>query len=218
MCISIVIVEDCPRLRDAQKLVLESQPRLQVLAELDSSGAALDWLQHSAADILVVDLDLADGRAIAVVEACAARHPGCGILTLSRLCDDAVLHRCIDAGAAGYLCGPNAVASLPGAVLDLHAGGAPISPDIARMILERARGDRPAPARPGVAPASVLTARETTVLELVAQGSSDKEVARQLAISFRTVQTHLKNISGKLFAKSRTEAVYQARLQGLLST
>lgn len=216
MSIRVALIEDCPQLRCAQRQVLLAGADIDVVAEFADSASALGGLRGRAPDVVIVDIDLPDGQALAVVEHCALLHPRCGILAVSTRCDEATVYDCIDAGASGYLCGRRALSDLCGAVLELHAGGSPVSPEIARKIIERARLERPR--APAACAQPVLTRRETIILELVARGSSDKEVAKTLEISFRTVQTHVKNILGKLFASSRTEAVFEARRQGLLRT
>ncbi|NHZ99503.1 response regulator transcription factor [Massilia sp. CCM 8734] len=217
MPIKVAIIEHCAMLRTAQRLVLLAAPDIALAGEFADGASALAWLQRAAPDVLIVDIDLPERGALDIIELCARLHPRCGILALSALCDEASVYDCIDAGASGFLCGRRALPDLGAAVLELHAGGSPISPEIGRKIIERARLERPRQAKAAGGPGQPkLTRRETIILELVARGSSDKEVAKLLEISFRTVQTHVKNILNKLFASSRTEAVFEARRQGLL--
>jgi DNA-binding NarL/FixJ family response regulator len=105
------------------------------------------------------------------------------------------------------------------ALLDLHAGGSPISPLIARKVLARLQNSK----IQGVSPviqenpaAGILTRRETAILDLIARGDSYGDVAKLLSVSVGTVQTHVKNIYSKLSVHSRGEAVYEAQRRGLL--
>jgi DNA-binding NarL/FixJ family response regulator len=127
--------------------------------------------------------------------------------------EDSVL-ACIEAGAAGYVLKDAGGFDIVRALLDLHAGGSPISPVIARKVLARMRGNK-AQARIA-AEAPLLTKRESAILDLIARGDSYGEVARELSVSVGTVQTHVKNIYGKLAVHSRGEAVFEAHRRGLL--
>jgi DNA-binding NarL/FixJ family response regulator len=124
----------------------------------------------------------------------------------------------IEAGAAGYVLKDAGRLDIVRALLELRDGGSPISPLIARKILARMRDDKKAPlansAEDGVA--AILTKREAAILDLIARGDSYGEVARLLSVSVGTVQTHVKNIYGKLSVHSRGEAVYEAQRRGLL--
>ena len=102
---------------------------------------------------------------------------------------------------------------------DLRAGGSPMSPLIARKVLTRVRRQEAPAAEPAAAPASpdvVLTKREAETLDLIARGYTYEEVARLLAVSLSTVQTHIRGIYGKLAVNSRGEAVFEAHKLGLL--
>lgn len=124
----------------------------------------------------------------------------------------------IEAGAAGYVLKDAGKMDIARAVLDLHAGGAPMSPAIARMVLAKVRGTKKtvAPLVAGDSSVTYLTKREAVILDLIAQGGSYGQVAKELSVSVGTVQTHIKNIYGKLSVHSRGEAVFEAHRRGLL--
>src|SRR5690606_10794850 len=126
---------------------------------------------------------------------------------------------CIEAGAAGYVLKNTGRENIVRALLDLHCGGSPISPLVARKVLARMRNDaRPAAvnAEPPIGESVHLTRRESAILELIARGDSYAEMAQMLSVSVGTVQTHVKNIYAKLAVHSRGEAVYEAQRRGLL--
>lgn len=136
--------------------------------------------------------------------------------------DDEHVLGSIEAGATGYLLKDASAARIAAAIHEVHAGGSPISPSIARRVLARFRGGPAAAAVAGpavaVAPAepSPLSERETELLRLIAKGFSFDAVAEPLSISPHTVVTHVKNIYRKLAVHSRGEAVHEARQMGLL--
>jgi len=216
--IGVLIVEDDELTRKNLCLAIESEPSLHLLGALDTGGAALDWLRTSAPDVLLTDLGLPDRHGLEVIRACARRHPRCDILVVTLSCDEQSVLACIEAGASGYVIKGAGKTDIAQAVLDLRAGGAPMSPAIARMVLAKVRARRRKADRPasGAQAAVGLTKREAAILDLIAQGDSYGEVAKILSVSVGTVQTHIKNIYGKLSVHSRGEAVFEAHRRGWL--
>ncbi|HEY8606991.1 MAG TPA: response regulator transcription factor [Noviherbaspirillum sp.] len=218
--IGVLIVEDDPVTRKTLCLAVGSAPQLTLLDALDSVKAALDWLERSSADVLMVDLGLPDGSGLEVIRACADRRPETDIMVVSMSSDEANVVACIEAGAAGYVLKNAGSTDIVRAILDLRNGGSPMSPTIARMVLARLRARQVAELPPAVsqedAAVTRLTKRETVILDLIAKGDSYSEVARLLSVSVGTVQTHIKNIYGKLSVHSRGEAVFEAHRRGLL--
>ena len=138
--------------------------------------------------------------------------------------DEVNVIRSIESGASGYLLKDGSAAHLVSEIRSLHAGGSPISPLIARKLLTRfrARDDQgvagaAAPARAGDGPRSALSAREREVLEFITKGFSTQEIASLMGVSAHTVLTYVRRIYAKLDVSSRTEAIYEARHQGLLA-
>lgn len=216
--IRVLVVEDDAVTRQMLCLGIEASPALQLLAAFDSIKPALQRLENDSADVLMTDLGLPDGSGLEVIRACAQRHPACDIMVVTVASDEANVLACIEAGASGYLLKDEAM-DVARAVLDLRAGGAPMSPAIARMVLARVRHPKAAVAAsaiPGAASSAGLTKREAAILDLIARGDSYGEVAKVLALSVGTVQTHIKNIYGKLSVHSRGEAVFEAHRRGLL--
>jgi DNA-binding NarL/FixJ family response regulator len=213
----VMIVEDDAVTRKALSLAIESEPALTLAAAFDSVKPALSWLQSEPVDILITDLGLPDGSGIEIIRACARRHPRCDIMVVTVSSDEASVLACIEAGASGYVLKDGGTMNVARAVLDLRAGGAPMSPAIARMVLARVRdGKKSAAPVPESRPAARLTKREAAILDLIARGDTYGEVAKMLSVSVGTVQTHIKNIYGKLAVHSRGEAVFEAHRRGLL--
>ncbi|MEC4721485.1 response regulator transcription factor [Noviherbaspirillum sp. CPCC 100848] len=214
--IGVMIVEDDAVTRKALSLAIESEPKLRLLAALESVKAALTWLEVNVPEVLMTDLGLPDGSGLEVIHACTSRHPQTDIMVVTMSSDEANVLACIEAGASGYVLKDAGKTDIARAVLDLRSGGAPMSPAIARMVLAKVRGgNKPVVAREQD-PATSLTKRESAILDLIARGDSYGEVAKLLSVSVGTVQTHIKNIYGKLAVHSRGEAVFEAHRRGLL--
>ena len=216
--VGVLIVEDDAVTRKSLCLAVEAVPALKLLAEFDSVKPALDWLGVNAADVLLTDLGLPDGSGLEIIHACARHHPTTDIMVVTMSSDEENVLACIEAGAAGYVLKDAGRMDIARAILDLRAGGAPMSPAIARMVLAKVRDGQKGTSSPlsQVSEATSLTKREAAILDLIAQGDSYGEVAKVLSVSVGTVQTHIKNIYGKLSVHSRGEAVYEAHRRGLL--
>ncbi|WP_194724287.1 response regulator [Noviherbaspirillum malthae] len=214
--IGVMIVEDDAVTRKALSLAIESDPRLKLLDAVESVKDALAWLDVNVPQVLMTDLGLPDGSGIEVIHACTSRHPQTDIMVVTMSSDEANVLACIEAGASGYVLKDAGKTDIARAVLDLRSGGAPMSPAIARMVLAKVRGDKKPVAAREQDPATSLTKRESAILDLIARGDSYGEVAKILSVSVGTVQTHIKNIYGKLAVHSRGEAVFEAHRRGLL--
>jgi DNA-binding NarL/FixJ family response regulator len=217
--VTVLIVEDDAVTRKSLCLAIESEPALKLLAAFDSVKPSLAWLETQSANVLMTDLGLPDGSGIEIIHACAQRYPDTDIMVVTMSSDEASVLACIEAGASGYvLKDAGGGMDLARAVLDLRAGGAPMSPVIARMVLAKVRDGKKEITANAVQATSTtsLTKREAAILDLIAQGDSYGEVAKLLSVSVGTVQTHIKNIYGKLAVHSRGEAVFEAHRRGLL--
>lgn len=173
--------------------------RAQALAQL----ALPDWTPSLA----IVDLNLPDGSGIEVIAAVARLAPQAPVLVITAVEQPDIALAAIRAGASGYLVKAALDADLVRTVEQVLAGGSPITPGIARSLLQEFRqrpAREPAQALPDAA-LDRITARETEVLRLLARGYSNKEIARQLELSAGTVDTHVRNIYRKLSVNSRAQ-------------
>lgn len=215
---SVMIVEDDAVTRKMLSLAVESAPEFELIAQFDSVKPAMAWFETGSVDILLTDLGLPDGSGIEIIHECVRRCPQCDIMVITMASDDDNILACIEAGASGYVLKDAGKLDVVRALLELRAGGSPISPIIARKVLARMRDAKPSPAAavPGAGAATSLTKREAAILDLIARGNSYSEAAKTLMVSVGTVQTHIKNIYDKLSVHSRGEAVYEAHRRGLL--
>ena len=218
--ISIALVEDEPHTRDRFAGLLSGHGDLALDAIFERAGDAIAWLDGHAPDVLLVDLGLPDRSGLDVIRACARQHPTCDIMVITMFGDERNVLASIQAGARGYVLKDDLGDSLAGAVRTLRAGGSPMSPIIARQVLQRLHlpaANPPSATRTMADTQAKLSAREIEVLELIARGYTYVETARLLEVTLHTVQAHIKHIYTKLAVNSRTEAVLEARQLGLLA-
>ncbi|MDN4589092.1 DNA-binding response regulator [Xenophilus aerolatus] len=226
MTLRVLIVEDEPEFLRRFSAAVLSDPRLQLVGAVPTGQAGMALLDQHRPDVLLLDLGLPDVRGVQVIRHAAAHHPGCDVLVVTMFGDDAHVVESIEAGATGYLLKDASTERVVASIHELHDGGAPISPGIARRVLARFRvtlkpAPGPADAQAGAAPEAraaptPLTARETELLRLTAKGLPFDEIGQLLGISPHTVVAHVKNIYRKLAVHSRSEAVYEASQLGLL--
>lgn len=218
--IRVLIVEDDPEFmrRFSQSVLLE--PRLALCGAVCGVTAARGLLDTVEPDVVLTDLGLPDGRGIDVIRYALGRYPGCDVVVVTMFEDEASVTECIVAGATGYLLKDALPQQLADALIQAREGGAPISPSIARFVLERMRlagANAAGPAaQPTAAQPSPLSNREIEILRLSAKGLSYKGIGEVLAISPHTVNAHIKKIYQKLAVHSRGEAVFEAGQLGLL--
>ena len=214
----------------APVLVVEDEPLLQhrlhgVLSALGYPADALlfaatlaqarSCLAQQPMALALVDLHLPDGDGRELIAQLRAEDPGVGILVVSAWSSEEAILGALRAGATGYVLKERDDMEVMLSIRSVLRGGAPIDPFIARRILELL----PASAAPGAAsppPENSLSERENEILQLVASGLSNREIAEQLFLSRYTVESHVKRVYRKLAVSSRTGAVHEARSRGWL--
>ncbi len=201
MPISISIVEDDRGTRESLAALVRSEGRFQYLSSYRTGEAALRGIPAEKPDVVLVDINLPGMNGIEVVGRLKEQLPGTQILMLTTYDETDLIFDSLRAGAKGYLLKKLLPAELIQAVEQVHAGGAPMSMEIARKVVNHfCPADKPA------GEIETLTKREHEVLELLAKGFLYKEIAESLGIALYTVQGHVKHIYEKLHVKSRTEA------------
>lgn len=217
----VLIVEDDPAAQSRLVQAVEMHaPASTVAGRAGSVADALAWLAQHQPDVLLCDLGLPDGSGIAVIRQARERYPACECMVVTVFGDDHHVLASIEAGAIGYLLKDETTDRIAASIGELRAGGSPMSPLIARQVVNRLRGE-PAEAagRDIAAQRSVaLSARESEILDLISRGYTYAETARYVGLSVHTVQSHIKNIYGKLAVRSRGEAVFEAAKLGLLKS
>ncbi|MDO4246835.1 MAG: response regulator transcription factor [Deinococcus sp.] len=207
--ITLLLVDDHPVVRKGTRELLEGESDMQVLGEAGSGEEALTQARALRPDVILMDVSMPGMNGIEATKAIKAEQPGVGVLVLTSYDDDAYVFALLEAGAAGYLLKNASEDDLLGAVRAVAAGESALHPSIARKVLERfSVVSNPTP------PEDDLSPRELEVLRVAASGRTNKEIARDLDISPRTVQVHLANIFAKIGVGSRTEAVLHGIKRG----
>lgn len=166
---------------------------------------------------VLLDVNLPDGSGLDLLPWMRENAPMSEAVVVSSLGDDATVLQAIHGGAVGYLLKNGSDAEMEISLGSMQRGGAPIDPVIARRILSLMGSPaQAAPASTAAAAEGALTERELDVLQYVARGHSNREIARELGLSINTIECHAKNIYRKLSVRSRSGAVYSARARGLL--
>ncbi|MFF3291528.1 response regulator [Streptomyces sp. NPDC003023] len=207
--ITVIVVDDHPVVRDGLRGMFESAPGFQVLGEAANGEAGVDLAVSLDPDVVLMDLRMPGGGGVAAIAELARRGARSRVLVLTTYDTDTDTLPAIEAGATGYLLKDAPRDELFTAVRAAADGRTVLSPAVASRLVSHVRN----PVAPGGEP---LSAREREVLELVARGTSNREIARELFISEATVKTHLTHIFAKLGAKDRAAAVALAYDRGIL--
>jgi len=200
-------VEDKPEVRDNWSKLINSLPGFSCVRVCSSGEEALRIIPTAPPDVVLMDIFLPRMSGIECTARLKTLLPATPIVILTVLDDDELIFRALEAGADGYLLKRSKPADLRAALLDVLAGGAPMSSAIARRVVRSFR-------RPSANPSDEahLSTREIEVLGLLSRGLSNKEIADQMHLSVETVRSYLKTIYEKLHVRCRMEAVirYQA--------
>jgi DNA-binding NarL/FixJ family response regulator len=213
--IKVMIVEDDPVFLNRFCKIVTAHPDFELFAAVTTGVAARESLLRGAPDVLLIDLGLPDVSGTEIIRETAMRHPQTDIMVVTVFGDEEHVLASIEAGATGYLLKDSLPEEFIGVIEQLHAGGSPISPVIARQLLRRLRPAQPL--GPDLSDCRRLSARESEILALIAKGFTFAELAKLLDISPHTVTTYVKKIYQKLVVHSRGEAVYEASRRGLIS-
>lgn len=198
----IVLVEDKPDVRDSWVKLLSSFPDFRCVGECASGEEAMRVVAQLKPDVVLMDIFLPRMSGIECTARLKTVLPKTPIVILTTSDDDEIVFRALEAGADGYLLKRTKPAELRSALLDALSGGAPMTSEIARRVVEsfrqkgRSRDESVS-----------LTAREEETLLLLTKGYSNKEIADKLNLSVETVRSHLKHIYEKMHVRSRAEAV-----------
>lgn len=211
----VLLVEDDARTRDRLQRAIAAHEGLQIQAAVGTCADARAALAHSAPDVLLTDLGLPDGHGTELIRETREAHPHTRSMVISVFGDERHVVDAIRAGASGYLLKDASSKEIGRSILDLIAGGSPISPAVARYLLKSLQPA--APEKPATKLVDELSEREIEVLQLVADGSSYAEIGKALFISVNTVATHIKHIYDKLAVNSRGKAVREAEQRGLIT-
>ncbi len=210
---TVIIVEDDAEVRHRLSQLINAHEDFELLHTAATLAEGLAALQQYKPDILLTDLGLPDGSGIEIIQAIEKFHLDCEAMVISGFQDETIVFKALEAGASAYILKHDESTKITDAIIAMMNGGAPISPIIARLMLQKFQS----PLQQNTALPEALTERQIKILKLVSQGFSSKEIGEKLGISYYTVTTHIKNIYNKLQVNSRTEALHEAIKLGLIS-
>jgi DNA-binding NarL/FixJ family response regulator len=218
--IRVALIDDDIGFQNAMMDALATSSDIALLSVVGTQAFGLSILNGPPVDVLIVDLGLPDGSGIDIIRATHAKWPDCNVMVSTTFGDELHVMQSLEAGATGYLLKDSEPKNLIEEIRNLHNGGSPISPLIARKILTRFRHEN----KKNVTlneKASVklnvgLSMREQEVLEYITKGFSSNEIAGLMSVSPHTILTYVRRIYTKLKVTSKAEAIYEARSQGLL--
>lgn len=209
--IRVILAEDHALVREGTRHLLETSGEIVVIGEAADGEEAVALVTSQLPDVAIIDIGLPGINGIEVTRQIKQSEPQVSVLVLTMHDDEQFIFAVIEAGAAGYLLKDVTGDELVTAVKALHAGESVLHPAVAQKVLARlASGAQPL-GRTGPEP---LTDREFEVLRLAARAMANKEIARTLDVSIRTVEAHLSHVFRKLEVGSRTEAVLCGLRQG----
>jgi DNA-binding NarL/FixJ family response regulator len=204
MSVKVAIVEDSAGVRESWAKLIEAQPGFHCVGTCESGEAALKRFPAARPDVVLMDINLPGMSGIECTARLKEKMPGTQILMVTVYADTEHVFEALKVGASGYLLKCTDPEELTRAIADVMRGGAPMSGQIARRVIEVFR--RP---QAPVDQISGLTQREMEILELLAKGYANKEIASRLGTSVETVRVHVRHIYEKLHVHSRTEAAAQ---------
>ena len=201
--IAVLVVDDHPLFRAGICDRIQSvDDSIVVVGEAGSGQEACEQIADSRPAVVLMDIAMPGMNGIEATRIISASWPEVAVIVLSVYDDDQYVQAALKAGAGGYLLKTVNAAELRESIRQVARGGSALSPAVMRTVLGHLTGSQPHPV--------ALSARERQVLELVANGAANKAIAKELALSTRTVEAHMRNIFDKLGATSRTEAVTSA--------
>jgi DNA-binding NarL/FixJ family response regulator len=210
----VLLVDDDELMRAGLAAVLSSDPSIEVVGQASTGRLALERLRAGHPDLVLMDVRMPDLDGIAATRRLLATAPEIKVIILTTFEQDDYIFDAIDAGASGFLLKRTRPEELLSAIHAVAAGDSLLSPSVTRIVLEHL-ARQPTPTRRSTGQLAELTPRELQVLELIARGQSNREIAATLVIEESTVKTHVKRILLKLDLRDRIHAVIFAYETGL---
>jgi DNA-binding NarL/FixJ family response regulator len=208
--IRLLIYEDNDKLRQSLELFFSSMEDLQLCGSYSNCRDIRNHVNKCRPDVVLMDIDMPGMDGIKGVGLIKEVMPEINVLMYTVFDDDQRVFNSLAAGANGYLLKTATPAQLYDAILDINTGGSPMSPGIARRVLDTFRQKEPS------APKADLTAREKEILQMLTKGYTYKRISAECNITIDTTRTHIKNIYTKLHVNCGTEAVAKAMMMKLL--
>ncbi len=213
--IRILLVDDHAVIRQALRMLLENQPELEVVADVENGREAVQAVEKLQPDVVLMDVVMPGLNGLEATRQIRRSCPGTRVVMLSGFVDEDQLLDSIRSGASGYIIKKSDVSELVLAIQTVHRGNSYFSSalsegfDLAEVLYQAKRSDQ----RSG---ADTLTSREREVLQLIAEGYTNQGIANELYISVKTVEAHKAHIMAKLHARNRTDLIRYAIRKGIV--
>ncbi len=215
MTIRLLLVDDHAVVRLGMRMLFESESDIEIVAEAENAQEALNAVQESKPDIVLMDIGLPDISGIEAARLIKDRYPDVSIVALTIHEDKEYFFKMLDAGASGYVPKRAAPEELITAIRAAAANEVYLYPSLAKYLVKDYLAQEPSPS--GSSTVDDLTPREQEVLMHLAEGGTNAEIAEKLVISPKTVARHRENIMRKLNMHSRTELVKYAIRKGIIT-
>lgn len=211
--IRVLVVDDDPLVRTALSHFVSRDPQIEVIGQAASGLEAIAFVERDLPDVIMMDVQMPEMDGIAATRALVARWPEIRVLAVTTLDGSDTVLPMLSAGASGYMLKDSSAESILAAVREVHDGASSLSPRIAAMLVDHVRSGAAAASS---ADLEALTAREAEVLEHLAQGMSNVEIARAMLVSEGTVKAHLGRIMAKWLVRDRVQILVTAARAGLI--
>lgn len=202
--IKILFADDHEMVRIGVSAYLSAQTDMEVIAEADDGGEAVEKALSLRPDIILMDLVMKEMDGIEATKKIIENWPEAKIIIVTSFLDDEKVYPALEAGATSYLLKTSAASKIAEAIRSTYAGKPILEPEVTGKIMSRMRE------KPQDNPHDQLTNREIEILMLIAKGKTNQEIADELFIAVKTVKVHVSNILGKLDVQDRTQAVIYA--------
>jgi two-component system response regulator DevR len=208
--IRIAIIDDHEMVREGLKVILAPEPDFEVVADTPSADRIVELVEANRPDVVLLDARLPGIGGPAACRRLTETHPEVRVLIVSTYSDDELVEECIRAGAKGYVVKDIERFALKESIRSVHRGDGAVSPEIAAKVLALVRTDRPTATstRPD------FNRSQLTILRLMSQGYSNREIADRAYLSESTVKSHIQDIFRKMGVRNRVEAALQATREG----
>ena len=202
--IKILFADDHEMVRIGVSAYLSAQADMEVVAEADDGGEAVEKALSLRPDIILMDLVMDEMDGIEATKRIIEQWPEAKIIIVTSFLDDEKVYPALEAGATSYLLKTSAASKIAEAIRSTHAGKPILEPEVTGKIMSRMRE------KPEEKLHNQLTKRELEILMLIAEGKTNQEIAEQLFIALKTVKVHVSNVLAKLDVQDRTHAVIYA--------
>lgn len=218
LLVKVLVIDDDPPMQQFIVNELQKDDRILVVGQSGSVREGRKLIAQNQVNVMLIDLNLSDGTGFELIEYLKLKHETAEAVVISVLEDEQHALHAFELGATGYLIKNRWFGNFSEAVMQVMNGGASISPNLARRLLQKLEHTDAHPTTVTQKPIEQdsLTSREQVVLKMISTGHTSPEIAQRMGISALTVSTHCRNIFRKLHVKNRAQAVSAASSQGLL--